>query len=152
MSDRASSRSPDDLHAELADRWTRSLAEYAHVHPTDPQPFLTQTYRSAADQATDFAVGRTTGTPGKVVTHAKSGQSLHNYYPALAFDIGFKDAHGALDWSVSHFRNFAAIAKGNGLAWGGDWTHSTDLPHFEPPHYTWEMASLGQQPTFPNIA
>lgn len=143
---RASSRDIADLHHELAARWVLSLAEYREVHPNDPQPFLTQTYRSPEDQAADYAKGRT--APGKPVTNAQPMQSLHNYYPALAFDIAFKDAKGLLHWEVSLFRNFGVIAKGHGLAWGGDWIHSKDNPHFEPPNFTYHDAQAGKEPNF----
>ena len=146
---RPSSRNVADLHPELARRWLLASQAYNAAHAGGPQVFLTQTYRSPADQAADYARGRT--APGKVVTNAKPGQSLHNYYPALAFDVAFKQG-ATVNWDVALFAAFAAIAKSYGLAWGGDWQSFHDNPHFEPPHYDWRMASRGDAPQFPAIA
>jgi peptidoglycan L-alanyl-D-glutamate endopeptidase CwlK len=141
----ASSRNVADLHPELARRWLAASADYNASHTDGPQVFLTQTYRSRDDQAVDYAKGRS--APGKVVTNAKPGQSLHNYYPALAFDVAFKQG-AALAWDVALFAGFAVIAKSYGLAWGGDWKTFRDNPHFEPPDYGWRMASRGVAPQF----
>jgi peptidoglycan L-alanyl-D-glutamate endopeptidase CwlK len=146
MAERPSSRNPKDLHPGLAERWNLAQAKFTETYPDLPQVFLTQTFRNATDQAADFAKGRT--QPGKVVTNAKPGQSLHNYYPALAFDIAFK-VGSKLFWDVALFKKFAAIAKKAGLEWGGDWPNFKDNPHFQPPAYTWQMAKANVEPTFP---
>ena len=146
---RPSSRSVADLHPELARRWRLASGDYNAQHAGEPQVFLTQTYRNPADQAADYARGRS--APGKVLTNAKPGQSLHNYYPALAFDVAFKQG-AALAWDVALFSAFAAIAKSYGLAWGGDWRTFRDNPHFEPPDYDWRKASRGVAPVFPALA
>lgn len=145
---RISSRNVADLHPLLAQRWLRASATFAARHPELPRVFLTQTYRSPQDQAADYARGRS--APGKVVTNAKPGQSLHNYYPALAFDVAFKRGN-VLSWDVALFAAFAAIAKRFGLAWGGDWKTFRDNPHFEPPNYGWRQAQQGVEPAFPSI-
>ena len=44
---------------------------------------ITDGYRSIQEQNTLYAQGRT--TPGNIVTHARGGQSLHNY--GNAFDV-----------------------------------------------------------------
>jgi len=142
---RASSRDPRDLHPELARRWELARSAFASRHPELAQVFLTQSYRSAQDQAADYARGRT--APGKVVTNAQPGQSLHNYYPALAFDIAFRSGK-TLHWEVELFRQFAVLAKSFGLEWGGDWKSFKDNPHFQPPGYTWRMAKQGIEPAF----
>lgn len=143
---RPSSRDIKDLHHELARRWLVMLAEFKRLYPNDDQPFLTQTYRNQADQAADYAKGRT--APGPVVTNAKFGQSLHNFYPALAFDVAFREADGGAEWNEAEYVKLAQIAHECGLGWGGDWHHSKDRPHFEPPNFTWEMAAAGTEPTF----
>jgi peptidoglycan L-alanyl-D-glutamate endopeptidase CwlK len=146
MPERPSSRNPKDLHPGLAQRWSAAAAEFKATYPDLPAVFLTQTYRNDTDQAADYAKGRT--MPGKVVTNAKPGQSLHNYYPALAFDIAFKVGN-TLFWDVSLFRKFATIAKKVGLEWGGDWPNFKDNPHFQPPKYTYQMAKKNTEPVFP---
>jgi len=146
MTERQSSRNPKDLHPGLSERWRLAQTEFTAAFPGSPKVFLTQTFRNHSDQATDYAKGRT--SPGKVVTNAKPGQSLHNYYPALAFDIAFKVGN-TLYWDVALFRKFATIAKKLGLEWGGDWKNFKDNPHFQPPKYSWQMAKANVDPTFP---
>ena len=142
------SRDLKDLHPELVKRWKLAVEKYAEKYPDAPQPFLTQTYRSPEEQAETFAQGRT--VPGKIVTNARAGQSLHNYQPSLAFDIAFKKDRQVY-WMMDLFKKFAAIAKRFELEWGGDWTTFQDNPHFQVPHYTWQMAKNGVEPTFENI-
>lgn len=153
-----SSRDVNDLHAELASRWLLLVEEFKKLYPSYPQPFLTQTYRSAADQNADYAKGRT--APGHIVTNAKAGQSLHNFLPALAFDFAFRDATGHVDWSafkvdgkivtVKELETIVGTLAQNkyGLNWGDEFR---DYPHIEPRHYTWHDAALGKQPVFPAI-
>lgn len=152
------------LHPELLKRWQQSAAEYARRFADLPQPFLTTTYRSPQRQAQLYAVGR--GQPGQpysvggynviaptlaeyprwaVITNARPMESLHNYYPALAFDVAFRDGGGGYS-CVDCFTKFAGIAKFFGLEWGGDWQGFKDNPHFQPPGYTWQMALAGKAP------
>lgn len=146
-----SSRDPNDLHPILKERWYDAQEAYVQEYPALPQPFLVQTYRSVDDQNADYAKGRT--VPGKIITNAKGGQSLHNYMPALAFDIAFKDSKGSVDWNDEYlFENFAKIAKRFGLAWGGDWKGFKDKPHFQPPNFTWHDAANHKEPVFPEIS
>lgn len=153
-----------DLHPELLKRWRQAKAEYARRFPNLPEPFLTQTYRPPKRQAQLYAVGR--GQPGKpysvagydviaptlneyprwaIITNARPGESLHNYYPALAFDIAFRDGKDGYSCAEC-FSKFAGIAKFFGLEWGGDWVGFKDNPHFQPPGYTWQMAKSGVEP------
>ena len=98
--------------------------------------------RTFAEQSALYAQGRT--APGKIVTNAPAGLSIHNY--SLAFDIVLlvdKDGNGsheAASWDtatdfdgdgVSDWMEIVAIAKKYGWSWGGDWTSIKDLPHFE---------------------
>ncbi len=146
MSEHKSSRDPKDLHPELAKRWELAKNEFVKKYPDYPEILLTSTHRSRAEQASLFAQGRT--APGKIVTNARPGQSLHNYYPSLAFDVAFKRGK-ELIWDLPYFQKFAEIATPLGLEWGGDWPHFKDNPHFQPPNFTWEMAANGERPTFP---
>jgi peptidoglycan LD-endopeptidase CwlK len=127
--------------------------DLTHLHP-DLQPlcqkfldqcraeridaFITQTYRSPAEQDADYAQGRT--TPGHIVTNARAGQSKHNFTlddgtPASkAFDFGIKDDEtGELDWDASDARWQRAIAIGEalGMVSGSRWHSIVDTPHFE---------------------
>ncbi len=125
------SRDKKDLREDVREAWQASAAEYKLAHSGEPQPFLTCTYRSSAEQDALYAIGRT--KPGKKVTNAKAGQSNHNSNPSRAFDIGFQQG-GKLFWDNHFFERFAVIAKSHGLSWGGDWTGGfRDKPHFEGP-------------------
>ena len=83
--------------------------------------FLTETYRTQARQDALYAQGRT--KPGAVVTRTKNSR----HTARTAWDICFTST-GYND--VSKFRKAGAIAKGLGIAWGGDWK-TPDMPHFE---------------------
>lgn len=122
------SRDPIDLRADVRTAWLKCLTDYAAAFPDDPQPFLTCTYRSPVEQDMLYAIGRT--RPGKRVTNARGGQSNHNQKPCRAFDIAFRQA-GKIMWDIRLFKQFAVIAKQNGLLWGGDWQGFKDKPHFE---------------------
>jgi peptidoglycan L-alanyl-D-glutamate endopeptidase CwlK len=140
------SRELKDLHPELRKRWSKGLEIYTARFPDMPVPMVTCTYRSPDEQNRLYAKGRTTG--GSKVTNAKGGQSLHNYSPALAFDVVFKGSDGKVTWTWSHYARLATILKALGLAWGGDWKSVKDGAHFEPPNYSWKKAQAGTPPAF----
>lgn len=103
---------------------------------------FSHTLRSFKEQEKLYSLGRS--EPGKIVTNARQGLSIHNY--GLAFDIVLlidKDLNGSFesaswdintdfdndkiaDWIeiVNHFKNL-------GWTWGGDWKSFSDYPHFE---------------------
>lgn len=90
---------------------------------------ITQGLRTVQEQDDLYAQGRS--KPGKIVTHAKGGQSWHNF--GLAFDIVVLDAVGKAEWDTAHpgWKEAAKIGKSLGLEWGGDWKGFKDLPHFQ---------------------
>ena len=141
-----SSREPIDLHPELQKRRVDLFALYKAKYPDASQPFLTQTYRNPEDQNTDFE-------KKPKVTNARAGQSLHNYYPSLAFDVAFIKSDGkTLDWNHSLFDNLGALAQSVDLNWGGSWTSFQDRPHFQPLNggniYSWHLAQEGREPVW----
>lgn len=99
------------------------------------------TLRTFAEQDALFAQGRT--KPGKIVTNARGGLSMHNY--GLAIDVvllldrdgdgkfteaswdtkGDFDADGVSDWM-----EIVRVFKEFGWEWGGDWKFY-DAPHFQ---------------------
>lgn len=115
---------------------------------------ITCTFRSAQEQAELYAIGRT--KPGRIVTNARPGQSSHNFRvdgrPAsLAFDVVPKRDGTVLVWGTKGngidddptddhtddlelWQRVAAVAKGCGLAWAGEWTRFREFPHFEHPN------------------
>ncbi|TDQ36263.1 M15 family metallopeptidase [Aureibacillus halotolerans] len=97
---------------------------------------ITDGYRSVEEQDRIYAKGRT--APGNIVTHAKGGESLHNY--GLAIDFALKIPDGNVVWDLerdgnqngtSDWMEVVAIAKGLGFEWGGDWPQFKDYPHFQ---------------------
>jgi peptidoglycan L-alanyl-D-glutamate endopeptidase CwlK len=67
-----------------------------------------------------------------VVTHAKAGQSWHNY--GCAFDIDIQTTAGGLDWTGTSPAWVATIAAGEslGLVSGSEWHgKQQDRPHFQ---------------------
>ena len=97
---------------------------------------ITQGLRTFKDQDDLYSLGRT--KPGKKVTNAKAGQSIHNY--GLAVDICLiidgKTAswNTAKDWDsdkVADWYECVKIFGKHGWDWGGNWKTFKDLPHFE---------------------
>lgn len=97
---------------------------------------VSQGVRTWAEQTELYAQGRT--KPGKKVTNAKAGQSIHNF--ALAFDIVLiidgKEASWDTqkDWDGDKQSDWMEVVtefKKEGFSWGGDWRSFKDMPHFE---------------------
>ena len=115
----------DPRLAEFAKRLIKGMASIGH-------PMLvSEGFRSVERQAELYAQGRT--EPGKIVTNAKPGESLHNL--GRAVDIAF-DAPNP--WAESHPWETAgqvgeSIAKAMNLevSWGGRWAGFKDAPHWE---------------------
>lgn len=125
------SRSKNDLNEILVDAYDKACAEYLRLYPNRPQPFITCTYRSNAEQDATYAIGRT--EPGKIITHAKPGDSAHNYNPSAAFDIAFIGLNKKLDWNKELFQIFAEIIIRIQplVEWGGSWAGFKDNPHYQ---------------------
>ena len=122
------------------------LTAYKHINNTlfgkNIRLRFTHTLRTFSEQDTLYAAGRT--KPGKKVTNARAGQSMHNY--GLAFDIAIlidkngdgifetaswnttsdDDKDGTPDWTEA-----VIYLKKRGWVWGGDWKSFPDYPHFE---------------------
>lgn len=97
---------------------------------------VTDGFRSSEEQDAIHAQGRT--AEGSVVTHARGGQSYHNY--GLAIDFALRTTKGAVVWDMEYDGNkngkpdwmeVVAIAKELGFSWGGDWKNFKDYPHLQ---------------------
>lgn len=103
---------------------------------------IAQGTRTWAEQTELYNQGRT--KPGKKVTNAKAGQSIHNY--GLAVDIVLivdNDGNGTYEiasWDTkkdfdldkqADWMEVVAYFKSKGWSWGGDWRSFKDMPHFE---------------------
>lgn len=97
---------------------------------------ITQGLRTFKEQDDLYAIGRT--KPGKKVTNAKGGQSIHNYGLAvdicLIIDGKIASWDTVKDWDndkVADWYECVKIFAKYGWDWGGNWKTFKDLPHFE---------------------
>lgn len=123
--------------AKIINECNRELTGRAQVR-------ISEGYRTFDAQNALYAQGRT--KPGKVVTNAKAGQSIHNY--GLAVDIVLIIDGKTASWDIqadwdndrkADWQECVAVFKRNGWDWGGDWKSFKDMPHFEKKGYTWRM-------------
>ena len=117
------SRKLDDLTPEVRGR-ALSFQSMCRVQGLDVLIYCT--YRDREFQDFLYAQGRT--RPGKVVTKAKGGESMHNY--RVAFDaVPLKN--GQPDWDDPHkWETMGRCGQSVGLEWGGNWKFK-DMPHFQ---------------------
>jgi peptidoglycan L-alanyl-D-glutamate endopeptidase CwlK len=89
---------------------------------------ITSTYRDNESQDALYAQGRT--TPGAIVTHAKGGESFHNY--RCAVDV-VPVVNGKPVWDTENpiWQQIGALGKKCGLEWAGLWTGFKEFPHFQ---------------------
>jgi peptidoglycan L-alanyl-D-glutamate endopeptidase CwlK len=88
--------------------------------------------RSWEEQERLYAQGRT--APGKIVTKARPGSSMHNF--GLAIDMGVFRAGKYLDddeprTADTFHQEAAKLAAKHNLRWGGHFSTIYDAPHFE---------------------
>ena len=104
--------------AQLADLESRLLKELL--------PFvLFMGLRTWAEQDALYAQGRT--APGRKVTNAGPGESIHNYHCAWDF---VPLVNGKAVWDDDDlWQRCGAIAREVGAEWGGDWQRFKDKPH-----------------------
>ncbi|MQQ99247.1 M15 family metallopeptidase [Glaciimonas soli] len=89
------------------------------------------TYRTDEEQAALYAQGRT--TPGRIVTDARAGQSLHNVRRAL--DV-YPLVNGKLCGNesaeeIALWQKMGALGEAAGFEWAGRWVHFREFPHFQ---------------------
>ncbi len=118
------SRSLSDLHPKAREK---ALQWIDACKAQDIDVLVYCTYRSAAEQDDLYRIGRE--IPGKRVTNAKGGQSMHQY--RVAWDavplIGGKPA-----WSNSElYRRMGEIAESLGIEWAGRWKSMRETAHFQ---------------------
>lgn len=108
---------------------------------------ITHGLRTFKEQDELYALGRT--KPGKKVTNANAGKSIHNYGFAvdICLIIGDKIASWdtVKDWdndTVADWYECVKIFAKYGWNWGGNWKNFKDLPHFEKKEYNnWRKLS-----------
>ncbi|GKU82771.1 M15 family metallopeptidase [Niallia sp. NCCP-28] len=124
---------PTALHETLAEKrdilLSQALDKGIHV-------VIVEGFRSVEEQNDLYNKGRT--EEGNIVTHAKGGESYHNY--GLAIDFALLNNSGATIWDMEYDGNgngksdwmeVVSIAKSLGFEWGGDWANFKDYPHLQ---------------------
>ena len=124
------SRKLTDLHPAMQPFATKFLAA---CRAEGIDLLVTCTLRSNEEQAALYAQGRT--KPGKVVTNAKPGQSMHNH--GLAIDVvplrAGKPVWGTAGEDGKLWKRIGEIGEKGGLEWAGRWTTMREYPHFQHP-------------------
>ena len=97
---------------------------------------ITDDFRSMEDQDALYEKGRSAA--GSIVTHARGGESFHNF--GLAIDFAIKTPSESVIWDMQYDGNkngladwneVVEIAKTLGFEWGGDWAQFKDYAHLE---------------------
>ena len=135
------------LHPAVREEVTKIIEECDLALTGRAKVRITQGLRSFPEQDDLYAIGRT--KPGKIVTNAKGGQSIHNYGFAvdicLIIDGKTASWHTAKDWDsdqISDWQECVNVFKKHGWSWGGDWKIFKDLPHFDKKGFAdWKVLS-----------
>ncbi len=127
MLDNISEANLEGVHPELVRR-IRQLADKCEANGIAIR--VTQGVRTWGAQDALYAQGRT--LPGKIVTNAPGGHSMHNF--GLAVDIvpgmdGFPAFTPDWDAMDVRWKNVLSLAKTCGLAEGAEWRTFPDRPH-----------------------
>lgn len=138
------------LHPNIRQEVTNIINECNRALTDRVQVRISQGLRSFAEQDDLYALGRT--KPGKKVTNAKGGQSIHNYGFAvdivLIIDGKTASWDTFADWDndkISDWTECVTIFKKFGWNWGGDWKTFKDMPHFDKKGFSdWKV--LQQKP------
>ena len=124
------------LHPTIREEVTKIIQECDFALTGKAKVRITQGLRTFAEQEALYAQGRT--KPGKIVTKAKAGQSVHNFGFAidicLIIDNKIASWETAKDWDndqVADWYECVKIFAKHGYEWGGNWKTFKDLPHFD---------------------
>lgn len=124
------------LHPSIREEITQIIAQCDTALTGKAKIRITQGLRTNAEQDHIYAQGRT--TPGKKITNAKGGQSIHNYGFAvdICLIINKKTASWDTkkDWDndqIADWYECVKIFALHGWEWGGNWKTFKDMPHFE---------------------
>ena len=124
MIDQRSAKNIATLHPEVAKLATK-LVEQATAAGISVK--VISGLRTYAEQDAIYAQGRS--KPGKVVTNARGGYSIHNF--GCAFDVGIFSKDGT-EYFGEHadYAKVGKLGETLGLEWGGHWQF-VDEPHFQ---------------------
>lgn len=124
---------PQDLHPVVQEKKDMLIQK---AEERGIRVLVTDGFRSFEEQNQLYDRGRS--AEGQIVTHAKGGESYHNF--GLAIDFALLNQQGKALWDTAYDGNgngksdwmeVVDIAKELGFTWGGDWKHFKDYPHLE---------------------
>ncbi|PSL40476.1 peptidoglycan L-alanyl-D-glutamate endopeptidase CwlK [Planomicrobium soli] len=124
---------PSTLHPIVEEKKNELIAKAADI---GIDILITDDFRSIEEQNSLHRQGRS--DPGRIVTHAKGGESYHNY--GLAIDFALLLPNGDVVWDINRdgngngkadWQEVVDIAKDLDFSWGGDWRYFKDYPHLE---------------------
>lgn len=124
------------LHPLVREEMTAIITECNKALTSRAKIRITQSLRTFEEQDSLYAIGRT--KPGKKITNAKGGQSIHNYGFAvdicLIIDGKTASWDTTKDWDndqIADWYECVKIFAKFGWDWGGNWKTFKDLPHFD---------------------
>ncbi|MBN9285412.1 MULTISPECIES: M15 family metallopeptidase [Flavobacterium] len=149
--DKATQQRIEKLHPFVREEMTKIIQECDKQLTGRAKIRITQGLRTVKEQNDLYAIGRT--VPGKKVTNAKGGQSIHNYGFAvdicLIIDGKTASWDTVKDWdndTISDWYECVRIFAKHGWEWGGNWKKFKDLPHFDKRGYNdWKKLSKLKQ-------
>lgn len=134
--DTATSKRIALLHPSVREEVTKIIQECDAALTGRAKVRITQGLRTFKEQEDLYAIGRT--KPGKKVTNAKAGQSIHNYGFAvdicMIIDGKVASWDHKKDWDndkTADWYECVKIFAKYGWDWGGNWKSFKDIPHFE---------------------
>jgi peptidoglycan L-alanyl-D-glutamate endopeptidase CwlK len=122
------SRSLEDLHPKVREQAEKWLAA---TKKAGLDILVTCTYRSPEEQQELYDIGRT--KPGKIVTNAQPGQSLHQHRLALDFVPlrNGKPVWGTQGTDLELWTKAGELAEAFGFEWAGRWKRFREFPHIQ---------------------
>lgn len=135
------------LHPSVRDEAYRIIEECNISLTGKAKIRITHGLRTFKEQDELYALGRT--KPGKKVTNANAGKSIHNYGFAvdicLIIDDKIASWDTVKDWdndTIADWYECVKIFAKYGWNWGGNWKNFKDFPHFEKKEYNnWRKLS-----------
>ena len=134
--DRPTKQRIADLHPSIRTEVTKIIEECDEALTGKAKIRITDGFRTPEEQDLLYAKGRT--KPGKKVTNAKGGQSIHNYGFAVDICLIIDEKEASWDtkkdWDndkVADWYECVKIFAQHGYEWGGNWKSIQDEPHFQ---------------------
>ena len=145
--DKPTTQRIERLHPTIREEVAKIIEQCDEALTGKAKVRITQGFRTPEEQEILYAQGRT--SPGKKVTNAKGGRSIHNY--GFAIDICLiidgKEAswNTKKDWDndqIADWYECVKIFAKHGYEWGGNWKTFKDMPHFEKRNFnSWRKLS-----------